>query len=170
MNSAVLRELGAEVRTFKTDSGCLLWFVQERARRMGIQVKLESGATPISREAREIQNATYASIAASLTEAAPSDYSFDPPITEERLNQLVHWYLSDEPQQASGRSAGNELGTILPGSAAHKERDPQKDVRERADRRQADVNGRHDHVLRVRAYRAIRCRPQQRRTDGGGAR
>jgi hypothetical protein len=100
MNSAVLRELGAEVRTFKTDSGCLLWFVQERARRMGIQVKLESGATPISREAREVQNATYASIAASLTEAAPSDYSFDPPITEERLNQLVHWYLSDEPQQS----------------------------------------------------------------------
>jgi hypothetical protein len=106
MNSAVLRELGAEVRTFKTDSGCLLWFVQERARRMGIQVKLESGATPISREAREIQNATYASIAASLTEAAPSDYSFDPPITEERLNQLVHFYLSDEPQQALADKLG----------------------------------------------------------------
>jgi hypothetical protein len=62
MNSAVLRELGAEVRTFKTDSGCLLWFVQERARRMGIQVKLETGTIPISREAREVQNATYASL------------------------------------------------------------------------------------------------------------
>jgi hypothetical protein len=62
MNSAVLRELGAEVRTFKTVRGAMLWLSEERNRRGRLQQPYEFGSSQRSLEARNVCNATYAAL------------------------------------------------------------------------------------------------------------
>jgi hypothetical protein len=68
MNSAVLRELGAEVRTFKTVRGAMLWLSEERNRRGRLQQPYEFGSSPRSLEARNVCNATYAALVRCMDE------------------------------------------------------------------------------------------------------
>ncbi len=98
MDSAVARELSAATHVFSSAGQALFFYVREFGRRTGIQVPLEYGSIPMPRVVREQREATYARIVAALHEREPEDYSFDPPLTEERLNALVHWYMSDQPR------------------------------------------------------------------------
>jgi len=94
----VLPELSATPHVFSSAGQALFFYVREFGRRTGIQVPLESGSIPMPHVAREQREATYARIVAALHEREPEDYSFDPLLTEGRLNALVHWYMSDQPR------------------------------------------------------------------------
>ncbi|SRR6266849_1637181 len=98
IDSAVARELVAEPHVFSSAGQALFFYVREFGRRTGIQVPLEYGSIPMPHVAREQREATYARVVAALHEREPEDYSFDPRLTEERLNALVHWYMSDMPR------------------------------------------------------------------------
>src|SRR5713226_7618231 len=95
---ALARELSADPHVFSSAGQALFFYVREFGRRTGIQVPLEYGSIPMSHVEREQREATYARIVAALHEREPEDYSLDPLLTEERLNALVHWYMSDQPR------------------------------------------------------------------------
>jgi hypothetical protein len=87
---AALRELGAQARTFTSVAGALLWYAEQRARRSGRAIPLESGSTR-SQEDRDRVEATYAAIVGCLTAAAPEDW--EPTVLrEEDVEALVAWY------------------------------------------------------------------------------
>lgn len=92
----VLREeLQVKTLTFSTIAKAFLWYAEQRGRKESARVPLELGRVPAPAFMREISNATYARIAACLTETAPEDYAFDPKIDDERLEALLLFYVTD---------------------------------------------------------------------------
>jgi hypothetical protein len=71
VNSAILRELGAEVRTFKTIRGAMRWLADEDARRVRLEMPLTWGSAPASRVERDKRNATWAALCNCLSPADP---------------------------------------------------------------------------------------------------
>ena len=106
----VIHELSAAPHVFSSAGQALFFYVREFGRRTGIQVPLEYGSIPMPHVAREQREATYARIVAALHEREPEDYSFDPLLTEERLNALVHWYMSDQPRASLVEAFADALG------------------------------------------------------------
>lgn len=62
----IIGELGANVRRFKSVQGCLLWYVEQRSKRMGRSISLEGGGGPTSQEQIDQAQATYARVAVCL--------------------------------------------------------------------------------------------------------
>lgn len=105
-----LAEISAERHVFANAGQALFFYVREFSRRVGIQAPLESGSIPMPHVAREQREATYARIVGALHEREPEDYSFDPLMTEDRLNALVHWYMSDVPRASLVEAFADALG------------------------------------------------------------
>lgn len=106
ISSALLKELHAEARTFKTVAGCLLWYASERARRMGVVVPLEVGTAPRSVESRNQADATYAKIANCLVPRHPADWDVRRAVTEQDIEDLLIYYDDEDGQPAQVQKRG----------------------------------------------------------------
>lgn len=90
VDATVLRELGAETRTFRTVKGAMLWYAGQLAVRLRVNQGYEVGTAPRSQEARERTNATFAAIAGCLRSYHTAD--LESPLPGEHVLWLVAWY------------------------------------------------------------------------------
>lgn len=94
----VLRELGAEKRTFRTPRHVLLWYQEQLAARLRVNRDPASVGTPSNRRARDQREATFAAIGVCLAERHDSDADLPEslvdalPMRGERLVYLAAWY------------------------------------------------------------------------------
>src|SRR3954470_5053094 len=86
----MLRELGAQTRTFRTVKGAMLWYASQLARRLRVNRGFDTGSVPTSREHIEQTNATFAALAGCLRGFHPADV--ESPLAGEHVVQLVAWY------------------------------------------------------------------------------
>lgn len=87
----VLRELGARTRTFRSVvSAIVWWYPRWEARRSPKSCSLEVGGTPISREKRDEDAATYALITRCMVEFDPE---FDMPEADGKPWPLRAWRI-----------------------------------------------------------------------------
>jgi hypothetical protein len=89
-----LVERAAEALRFKDISDVLLWYVEARARKTNLPSLLRTGDDPGPELPRGARSATYTAIVGCLVERSAEDYPFDPKVTEERVEQLLHYYSS----------------------------------------------------------------------------
>jgi hypothetical protein len=103
--SALAREPSSDRPPFRSTGQILFFYVGEFSRRTGIRVPdcALADMPPMPRMSWQEREDWYAAVVAALHEREPEDYPFDPPLTERRLEALVHWYLTDEPASASRR-------------------------------------------------------------------
>lgn len=94
-SARTLRELGAETRLFRSVRGALLWYADQLGRRRRVSAGFEAHGAPISREAIDRTNATFAAVAYCLRSVHHAD-TRPPPVAGwgEKLLWLVAWYES----------------------------------------------------------------------------
>jgi hypothetical protein len=106
-NAQLQRELGTEPRKFSSVSAALVWFVEQRGRRMGRSLNLGGASSPSSREQMDQAQRTYAAIVPCLAEHHPADlpdeplaHAQDPRVAkaeaERRIAELARWFVISE--------------------------------------------------------------------------
>lgn len=73
-NSAILRELAAQPRTFRNVKHAILWYRDQLAGRLRTSRDVSDVGTPRSRESIDIADATFAAIAQCLRRTHPADH------------------------------------------------------------------------------------------------
>jgi hypothetical protein len=91
----VLRELGAQTRTFSGLVHVLTWWRAERSRRTLRAVPLELGSGPSCAERQNETNATFARVTRCMGEHDEHDVE-EWPLSSWRIDALAHWLASDE--------------------------------------------------------------------------
>lgn len=104
MTPEILRELGAQWRTFRTPAGVLVWYAAARARRGAHGIDPDAVGAASSDAQRRVAQATYARIVACLVPRHQAD-EHDEPLAfaaeggaaraeaERRVELLLEWYL-----------------------------------------------------------------------------
>jgi len=101
------RELDVQPRRFSSVSAALIWFVDQRGRRMGRSIDMGGASSPTSRERIHQTQRTYAAIVPCLAEHHPADLPDEPLAharepraakaeAERRIAELARWFVISE--------------------------------------------------------------------------
>lgn len=115
------RELRAGVRRFSSVQAVLMWFLEQRIKRMGRSIDLSAVGTPRNPARVDQVHMTYAAILPCLVVAHPADlpeeplaYARDPQAArveaERRIGELTRWYATTNGQNGQHQRLADELG------------------------------------------------------------
>lgn len=92
-SAALARELGCEVRQFKSTAHAVLWYVAQKERRSLRAVPMERGASRAPQAYIDAQQATYARLVVVMeSQRDPADLEDDFLLFWRRIEHLVRWY------------------------------------------------------------------------------
>lgn len=87
------RELGAEIRQFKSVAHCVLWYVAQKERRSLRAHPMERGISRAPQAYIDAQQATYARLVLVMeTQRDPADVEEDFLLFWRRIEDLARWY------------------------------------------------------------------------------